>query len=102
MQDLLTLAEAANLLPKRNGKKIHACSIWRWCRKGIRGVVLRTVPVGAVLFTTAEYVEEFLAALQQERTQRHAIGKQIAQRFRQRSASASEAMRGLRAMGLAK
>lgn len=72
MQDLLTLAEACKLLPKRNGKKLHLCTLWRWCRKGVRGVLLRTVPVGGHLYTTAAFVQAFLDALADERKRRNA------------------------------
>lgn len=39
-EKLITLTEAAKLLPKVNGKKPALCTLWRWCRRGLRGVFL--------------------------------------------------------------
>jgi len=39
-EDLITLTEAAKCLPKVNGKKPAVCTLWRWCRRGLRGISL--------------------------------------------------------------
>ena len=45
-EELITLTEAAKHLPKVDGKKVSICTLWRWCRKGMRGVFLEYVRVG--------------------------------------------------------
>ncbi|MBL7133073.1 MAG: hypothetical protein ISS78_03160 [Phycisphaerae bacterium] len=48
-EELITLTEAAKCVPKVDGKKPAVCTLWRWCRIGLRGVLLEYVRVG--LFT---------------------------------------------------
>jgi hypothetical protein len=43
---LITLTEATKVLPTVNGKRPAICTLWRWCRKGLRGVFLEYVRVG--------------------------------------------------------
>ncbi len=57
--DLLTLAQAAKSLPTRP----NVATIWRWCSRGLRGVVLRTVKVGGRTFVSAGDLDEFLRTL---------------------------------------
>ncbi|HWA98588.1 MAG TPA: DUF1580 domain-containing protein [Pirellulales bacterium] len=57
--DLITLIEAAKLLPRRNGKKFHVITIKRWIRVGCRGVRLRAWKVGHEWFTTREALADF-------------------------------------------
>lgn len=56
---LLTLSQAARALPK----KIAPSTLWRWYRKGVRGVVLETVVVGGARYTSAEAIQRFATAL---------------------------------------
>jgi len=53
-EELITLTEAAKCLPKVNGKKPAVCTLWRWCRKGLRGISLEYVRVGRKICTTRE------------------------------------------------
>lgn len=39
-ENVVSLVQAANFLPRLDGKRVHPCSIWRWCREGVRGVKL--------------------------------------------------------------
>jgi hypothetical protein len=61
-EQAIPLAEVANLLPKRNGKKVHYSTIYRWATKGTRGRVLESKLVGGIRYTTVEAVQRFLAA----------------------------------------
>lgn len=61
--DLLTLAAAARRLPRIDGRKIAIPTIWRWCRKGLRGVHLKYVRVGRKICTTHEALLRFFSAL---------------------------------------
>jgi len=62
----LTFAEAAKRLPLVNGKRVHASCIWRWARKGCRGVVLETRRVGHRFVTTMDALERFTKALAEQ------------------------------------
>jgi hypothetical protein len=63
-EEVLSLAQAARRLPKRStGKHVSAISLWRWCKYGSKGRVLRhsRLPDGTYI-TSAEALTEFLAA----------------------------------------
>ena len=62
-EDLITLTEAAKCLPKVNGKKPAVCTLWRWCRKGLRDVYLDCVRVGRKICTTREALLRFFTDL---------------------------------------
>tara|TARA_Y100001934_G_scaffold117593_1_gene144051 strand:+ start:946 stop:1254 length:309 start_codon:yes stop_codon:yes gene_type:complete len=53
---VLTLAQAAQLIPHRPG----ANTLWRWSAKGINGVKLQTFKVGRSRCTTAAMLAEFV------------------------------------------
>ncbi len=62
-EELLTFAEAAKVLPqRRGGSKVAISTLWRWSRRGSRGVVLRTVRVGGAVYTSREALVDFIAA----------------------------------------
>lgn len=58
-ETIVSFAEAAARLPRINGKKIHASSLWRWARNGIRGVRLETRHLGGRVVTSMEALERF-------------------------------------------
>lgn len=62
-ETVLTFTEAAKLLPKLNGKRPHASSVWRWARKGVQGVRLETRRIGGRFVTSVEALERFTQAL---------------------------------------
>lgn len=39
-ESLLSLTEATKALPRVNGKRPSISTLWRWCRRGLRGVRL--------------------------------------------------------------
>ena len=59
IEELLSLAEASRLLPNRP----HVSTLWRWCRRGVKGVRLQTVIVGGRRYTTAAFLSDFVAQL---------------------------------------
>ena len=60
-EELLTFSEAANQLPRRRGgSKTAVSTIWRWSRRGSRGVVLRVVRVGGNVYTSRAWLREFI------------------------------------------
>lgn len=56
---LISLKEAPKHLPKRNGKRAHYSTIFRWANKGARGRVLESILVGGVRYTSVEALRRF-------------------------------------------
>jgi hypothetical protein len=52
---LLTLAEASNLLPGRPS----VATLWRWRKKGVRGRILTSVTIGGRVYVTIASLEKF-------------------------------------------
>lgn len=63
VEELITLTEATRHLPKVDGKKVAVCTLWRWCRQGLRGVYLEYVRVGRKICTTREALLRFFSEL---------------------------------------
>jgi hypothetical protein len=67
-ENLITLRQAADLLPRRRGgKRPHFSTLWRWALRGIRGIRLETISVGDTLCTTREALEEFIRRVTEAR-----------------------------------
>jgi len=62
-EELITLTQAAGLLPRIDGRKVSVCTLWRWCRRGLRGVSLQYVRVGRRVCTTRAALLRFFSAL---------------------------------------
>lgn len=62
-EHLITLSEAAARLPRRGGRKVHTSTLWRWARKGLRGVHLQYVRLGGRIYTSDEALNRFANAL---------------------------------------
>lgn len=56
--EFLTLPQAAALLG-RGGKRPSTTTLWRWCRKGCKGVVLEHVRLGRELRITEKALADF-------------------------------------------
>ncbi len=56
----ITLAETPHHVPKRNGKRMHYSTVYRWVTKGVRGRRLESLLVGGVRYTTIEALRRFL------------------------------------------
>lgn len=59
VETLLTLPQAGKILPHRP----HSSTVWRWCRKGVRGIHCEYVRLGGRIFVTLAALEQFGAAL---------------------------------------
>ncbi len=57
-EHLVTLAEAARLLPGRP----HLCTLYRWVARGVGGVKLEAVKVGGRTYTSRESLQRFAEA----------------------------------------
>lgn len=58
-EELLSLTQAANRLPGH----VNVCTVWRWVRKGVRGVHLEHVCLGSRIYTSANALSRFANAL---------------------------------------
>ena len=58
----IALSDAPKYLPRRNGKKVHYSTVYRWATKGARGRVLETRLVGGIRYTTREALQRFFEA----------------------------------------
>ncbi len=54
---LLSLTEASKVLPRIGGRKPAVSTLWRWRRKGLRGVCLEYLRVGRRIVTSREALQ---------------------------------------------
>lgn len=66
--ELIPLREVPGLLPRRDGKKIHIRTVYRWVNRGVRGKKLETIRVGGPYYTTAEALADFFGEQKSRRT----------------------------------
>lgn len=63
-EELITLNEAARQCPRRRqGKKPHLSTLYRWATRGSRGVVLETLQTPSGLCTSNEALRRFFDQL---------------------------------------
>ena len=59
-EQLVPLREVPELLPPRpTGKKVHISAVYRWSRRGIRGVRLDVITIGGTTYTSKEALQRF-------------------------------------------
>ena len=61
-EPLISLRDAAALLPGRRGKPRHWKTLWRWATAGLQGVFLETVFNGDDLCTSLDALQRFIDA----------------------------------------
>jgi hypothetical protein len=62
-ESIVTLTEATKILPPLNGRRPAISTLWRWCRKGLRGVHLEYIRVGRNIATSREALGRFVNRL---------------------------------------
>lgn len=63
-EQVLTLADAAKLLPpRRRGRRPHPTTLARWAKFGIRGVQLEVICVGDTTCTSVQALQRFFDLL---------------------------------------
>lgn len=63
-ENLLSLTEAAELLPRRRGgKKAHVSCVYRWTTSGCKGVILESIQCGGTRVTSREALARFFKKL---------------------------------------
>lgn len=74
-ENIVSLADAAKLLPRRRGgKRPHVSCVYRWTNSGCKGIVLESTQVGATRCTSTEALERFFQRLSGDDGQAHAAG----------------------------
>lgn len=58
-ETLLSLTDATKAILPIDGKRPHVSTVWRWCRRGVRGVHLVYVRLGRRVGTSAEAFARF-------------------------------------------
>ena len=92
-ETILTLAEAANELPRRRrGRKTHISTLYRWTVSGCRGVILESIQIGATRAVSRESLQRFFERLTELRETGEApsVLRTPTQRQRQSEAAAKE------------
>ncbi len=90
--EFLTFPQAAAALPRRRGgAKTSTSTLWRWSKRGSRGVFLRVVRVGGNVYVRRSDLNEFIE-------QRSAVGH--APQCPAPSTRSKRAMRQLDEMGM--
>jgi hypothetical protein len=56
-EKMIRVGEAASAIPGRP----HKATVWRWVLRGVRGIKLETIVVGAMRYTSREAIERFIA-----------------------------------------
>lgn len=59
---LMNLPDAATYIGKLTGQKPHLSTLWRWCLKGCKGVMLDSICIGSKRFVTVSAIERFIEA----------------------------------------
>ena len=62
-EQLLSLTDAARALPAIDGRRPHISTIWRWIRRGVRGVRLEHLRLGHRVCTSREALNRFAQRL---------------------------------------
>src|SRR5262245_55601688 len=62
-ETVISLTQAAKALPPVDGKRIHVSTLWRWARKGVRGVRLEHIRLGHRVCTSLQALSRFAQAL---------------------------------------
>jgi hypothetical protein len=64
LETLISLTEAASVLPRRRGgRSVNVSCLYRWTKRGCKGIVLESVQVGATRCTSREALGRFFERL---------------------------------------
>jgi hypothetical protein len=62
-ETLISLKQAARMVPTFDGNTIHSATVWRWCKKGFKGIRLEYVRAGRRIATSREAMNRFFKNL---------------------------------------
>ena len=93
-ETLVSLTEAARLLPRRRaGKKPHVSCLYRWTTHGCKGVLLESLQCGGTRVTSREAIARFFRALTQAANPQAETVRTVAQRRRAAEKAEAELLR---------
>ncbi|MBI1374549.1 MAG: DUF1580 domain-containing protein [Phycisphaera sp.] len=82
-ESLVPVRSVPKLLPTRpNGRRVHISAVYRWIKRGVRGVRLESTQVGGTTYTSHEALQRFSEQL--SKNDRPAVSKMSRTRARQR------------------
>jgi hypothetical protein len=61
-EDLISLKDVPKHLPKRNGKRMHYSTVFRWATKGARGRRLESILIGGMRYTSRAALSRFTSS----------------------------------------
>lgn len=101
-EELLSLADATKALPPIDGRRPHTSTVWRWIRRGIRGVHLEHLRLGHRVCTSREALNRFAARLAEvdERPVQKTIATPKLRTTKQREHDIARASRELESAGI--
>lgn len=101
-EELLSLADATKALPPIDGRRPHTSTVWRWIRRGIRGVHLEHLRLGHRVCTSREALNRFAARLAEvdERPVEKTIATPKLRTTKQREHDIARASRELESAGI--
>lgn len=68
----IPVGEIPSLFMRRpDGRRVEAADVYRWAKRGVGGVRLRTMRVAGMLFTTTDAVDEFISTVFQTTDDQH-------------------------------
>lgn len=62
-ENILTLTDAIRLVSRRNGRRAHKSTLYRWTATGCSGIVLESIQCGGSRCTSREALERFFSRL---------------------------------------
>jgi len=62
IEALHRLSTAAGLVPSPSGCGVNVSTVWRWAKRGVRGIRLETIMIGGIRYTSVEALQRFFAA----------------------------------------
>ena len=70
-EQMIALSDVPKHLPRRNGKKVHYSTVYRWVTKGARGRILESKLVGGIRYTTLAALNRFFDTATTQAGQNH-------------------------------
>ena len=59
-EHLIRIHDVPRRLPRRpTGKQVHISAVYRWIKRGVRGVFLESVKIGGSTYTSEEALQRF-------------------------------------------
>lgn len=88
-EELIGIEEVSQYVPKKNGKRLHLATAYRWVNRGINGIRLESVLCGRRMCTSREAIRRFFVALNANRNPAPAP-RTLAQRAKASARAADE------------